>query len=192
MREGNAFEAKRTRPVLWLQWLSCMQKYHAHQVMNLGGLLFSSLLVFCGSSMAGSFKCLVMGDSIAQGAGAYAPHCTVVAAKGITTHDWVRKFGGHVERSGAFDVVLISLGSNDGGAASVKILSNARMKVALARRVIWIAPNPKYAARSYVIGVAKNFGDVVYERPIEQLQPDGVHFNGLGYKRIASVVASAF
>jgi lysophospholipase L1-like esterase len=169
-----------------------MQKHHAHQIMKLGGLVFSGLLVISGTVMAGSSKCLVMGDSIALGAGAHAPQCMVVAEKGISTHDWVQKFGGHVERSGSFDVVLISLGSNDGGGATVKSLSNARMKVALARRVIWIAPSPKYAARSYVIGVAKTFGDVVYERPIEQLQPDGVHFNGLGYKRIASVVASAF
>lgn len=169
-----------------------MQKHHAHQIMKFSGLLFGGLLVISGTVMAGSPKCLVMGDSIAQGAGAHAPHCTVVAEKGISTHGWVQKFGGHVERSGVFDVVLISLGSNDGGAATVQNLYNARMKVALARRVVWIAPSPKYAARSYVIGVANTFGDVVYERPIEQLQPDGVHFNGLGYKRIASVVASVF
>ncbi len=42
------------------------------------------------------------------------------------------------------------------------------------------------------MSVAKIFGDVVYERPIEQLQPDDEHFNGVGCQRIVSVVASAF
>ena len=150
------------------------------------------MLWLAGLSIAGPgyARCLVMGDSIAQGAGAHAPHCMVMAAKGITTQDWMRRFGVSVERAApTFDVVLISLGSNDGRNANAASLFKARNLVAEASKVIWIAPSPNYPARSQILGVAREFGDVVYERPVEQMQDDGVHFNQIGYKRIASVLA---
>ncbi|WP_146187708.1 SGNH/GDSL hydrolase family protein [Limnohabitans sp. T6-5] len=113
-----------------------------------------------------------------------------MAEKGITTQDWVRRFGVSVERDAhTLDVVLISLGSNDGQNANATNLFKARSLLAQAKTVIWIAPGPKYPARSQILGVAREFGDVVYERPVEQMQDDGVHFDQMGYKRMASVLA---
>lgn len=150
------------------------------------GLLWLAGLSIAGPGFA---RCLVMGDSIAQGAGAHAPQCMVLAARGITTQDWVRRFGVSVERDAhTLEVVLISLGSNDGQNANAANLFKARSLVAQAKTVIWIAPAPKYPARSQILGVAREFGDVVYERPVEQMQDDGVHFNQMGYKRMASVL----
>ncbi len=43
-------------------------------------------------------------------------------------------------------------------------------------------------ARAQVQAVAMMHGDVVYERPVEQLHADSVHFSKAGYQRIASVL----
>jgi lysophospholipase L1-like esterase len=136
-------------------------------------------------------RCMIIGDSIAQGVGTYAPQCRLVAAKGITTKDWLNRFGKSVENVAiAFDLVLISLGTNDGDIVDVQSLKQTRRSVDRAGRVVWIAPAPKFAIRSEILTLAKEYGDVVYERPIEQLQSDGIHFSGAGYRRIASVMDS--
>lgn len=49
------------------------------------------MLWLAGLSIAGPgyARCLVMGDSIAQGAGDHAPQCMVLAARGITKYSAV-------------------------------------------------------------------------------------------------------
>jgi lysophospholipase L1-like esterase len=136
-----------------------------------------------------SAACLVMGDSIAQGAGTYAPKCAVLAVQGITSQAWARRFREKAQRfSGAMRVVLISLGSNDGDLPDPSGLIQARASVQGAARVIWMAPGPQFPARAQVLKLARYYGDEVYERPIEQLLADGVHFSSVGYKRIASLL----
>ncbi|MDI9233481.1 SGNH/GDSL hydrolase family protein [Limnohabitans lacus] len=116
----------------------------------------------------------------------------VAALNGISTKQWVRQFSATVEPiASAFEVVLISLGSNDGklpDPMTYQYLARARKSVAHAKRVIWIAPGPQFPARAQVQAVAMMHGDVVYERPVEQLHADSVHFSKAGYQRIASLV----
>lgn len=135
--------------------------------------------------------CLILGDSIAVGTAQQA-RCTVAALSGISTKQWVRQFSPAVESiASAFEVVLISLGSNDGklpDPMTYEYLFRARKSVLHARRVIWIAPGPQFPARSQVQAVAMAHGDVVYERPVAQLNADGVHFSKVGYQRIAGLV----
>ena len=134
-------------------------------------------------------RCLILGDSIAQGAGTYAPQCQLFAAKGITTKDWLNRFGKSVEHeAAAFDLALISLGTNDADHVDLSSLKQTRRSVERAGRVVWIAPAPRFPMRAHILTLAKEYGDVVYERPVEQLQADGIHFSGAGYRRIASVM----
>ena len=102
----------------------------------------------------------------------------------VVDNVWVRV-------ASAFEVVLISLGSNDGklpDPMTYQHLTRARKSVAHAKRVVWIAPGPQFPARAQVQAVAMTHGDVVYERPVEQLHADSVHFTKAGYQRIASVL----
>ncbi len=136
-------------------------------------------------------NCLILGDSIAVGTAQQA-RCMVAALNGISTKQWVRQFSATVEPiASAFEVVLISLGSNDGklpDPMTYEYLTRARKSVAHAKRVVWIAPGPQFSARAQVQAVAMMHGDVVYERPVEQLHADSVHFTKAGYQRIASVL----
>lgn len=136
-------------------------------------------------------NCLILGDSIAVGTAQQA-RCMVAALNGISTKQWVRQFSATVEPiASAFEVVLISLGSNDGklpDPMTYQYLTRARKSVAHAKRVVWIAPGPQFPARAQVQAVAMTHGDVVYERPVEQLHADSVHFSKAGYQRIASVL----
>ena len=126
--------------------------------------------------------CLFLGDSIALGASRFAPQCKSLAKTGISSPAWLAAHG--AERLSA-DVVVISLGSNDGAlGASQQAMFAIRRRVE-ARRVMWIAPGAQFASRIAAIQVASLFGDVVFERPVEQLGPDGVHFTPDGYRRIA-------
>ncbi len=137
-------------------------------------------------------NCLILGDSIAVGTAQQA-RCVVAALNGISTKQWVRQFSAKVEpMASAFEVVLISLGSNDGklpDPMTYQYLARARDSVAHAKRVVWIAPGPQFPARVQVQAVAMKHGDVVYERPVEQLHADSVHFSKVGYQRIASLVS---
>ena len=138
-------------------------------------------------------NCLILGDSIAVGTAQQA-RCMVAALNGISTKQWVRQFSATVEPiASAFEVVLISLGSNDGklpDPMTYQHLTRARKSVAQAKRVVWIAPGPQFPARAQVQAVAMTHGDVVYERPVEQLHGDSVHFTKVGYQRIAGVLSS--
>ena len=143
------------------------------------------------SRVNGGPNCLVLGDSIAVGTAQQA-NCAVAALSGISTKRWVQQFSASVESVAyAFEVVLISLGTNDGkfpDPSAYEYLRRARKSVVHAKRVVWLAPGPQFPARSQVQAVAMMYGDVVYERPVEQLHSDNIHFSKAGYQRIASVV----
>lgn len=122
--------------------------------------------------------CLILGDSIAVGIAQHRPDCVAEARVGRASA--AQRVPG--VRAG---VVVISLGSNDGGArgATVEHLRRLR-RGTLAVQVIWIAPgNPRAAAA--VRQVAAEFGDAVLDmRP----GPDGVHPTPAGYRALAHAV----
>lgn len=136
-------------------------------------------------------NCLILGDSIAVGTAQQA-RCMVAALNEISTKQWVRQFSATVEPiASAFEVVLISLGSNGGklpDAMTYQYLTRSRKSVPHAKRVVWIAPGHQFPVRAQVQAVAMMHGDVVYERPVEQLHADSVHFTKAAYQRIASAL----
>ena len=162
---------------------------------TLRGATASAAVVFMAAAMAhgtaqaqNALPCIILGDSIAQGAAQNAPQCTALAKKGITSWAWLSDYGSRDILRSEQVAVVISLGSNDGqdAAKSLVALVSLRQLIA-APSVAWIAPGPRFAAREQVRRVAEHFGDLYYERPVEQSAADGVHFRKLGYERIAEL-----
>lgn len=145
------------------------------------------LLLAIGMGTTCAQSCAYVGDSIALGAGisrqGKITGCSVLAKQGINARQW-RNFYSTVQA----DRVLVSMGSNDKG-ANVHLEIAAMRRAITAREVVWIAPGPQFAAsRASVLWVAETFGDVVYERPYDDIAPDNVHFTRRGYDRIANVL----
>ena len=150
--------------------------------------LFCALLTLCAPAFSQSAPCLLIGDSIAQGASAYAPECSHFAHKGITSSAWRQRF----ERANlAASKVLISLGTNDGAAKTTLADLVAIRSRINAPKVIWIAPGEQFAARNIVIQMARSYGDDIYERPVENLASDNIHFSAQGYARIGAIARPA-
>jgi hypothetical protein len=85
------------------------------------------------------------------------------------------------------DAVVISMGTNEQQDPALQGLWALRSRIQ-APRVMWIAPGPQFPARQSVFAVAAKYGDLVYERPVEDLTKDGIHFTQNGSRRIASLV----
>ena len=127
--------------------------------------------------------CLVLGDSIAVGVSQARPECVAYAKVGINSRDWFNqnfKYSPYIA-----DTVIISLGSND--YKNIKTESELRTirQLTISNRVYWILPAIKPDIRIAVNKIAKEFGDIVLERPIKDMSPDGIHPTGKGYKKLA-------
>lgn len=79
------------------------------------------------------------------------------------------------------------MGTNEAKDPALLELRALRVRIQ-ASRVMWIAPGPQYPSRDSVLVVAGMFGDLVFERPLEDLARDGIHFTKNGSKRIAALV----
>jgi hypothetical protein len=95
------------------------------------------------------------------------------------------RFGGAPIRA---DSVIVSMGTNEQQDPALQGLQTLRSRIQAAR-VMWIAPGPQYPSRDSVFLVAGQYGDLVFERPVEDLAKDGIHFTQNGSRRIATLVA---
>lgn len=129
-------------------------------------------------------ECLVLGDSIAVGTQQVRTECMEMAKGGINSSQWNRKYGERpILEEAKFNVVIISLGSNDHkGVNTRKELNDMRRKIE-GKRVFWILPAIKPDVQEIVQQLAHFYGDTVI--PITRLQKDGVHPSWAGYKEIA-------
>jgi hypothetical protein len=80
------------------------------------------------------------------------------------------------------------MGTNEHQDPALQGLRALRSRIR-ASRVMWIAPGPQYPSRNSVLAVAMEHGDLVFERPVEDLTKDGIHFTKNGSKRIAGLLA---
>lgn len=124
--------------------------------------------------------CLIIGDSIAVGTAHMRPECASIARGGWNSQQWNNTF---LKGDITAKTVIISLGSND-----IKTLDTAaeleKLRAATkAERVYWILPAIKPYKQEIVRRIAAKYNDTVL--PIQHLQPDGVHPNGLGYRELA-------
>jgi lysophospholipase L1-like esterase len=118
-----------------------------------------------------------MGDSIALGVGAQLPACQTVAKVGIGSPSFAAAHT--VQVSG--DLVVISLGSNDGRSDTSASLEVVRSRIT-AYRVVWILP--AVGARDAVRRVAALHGDRTLD-VLPLVGRDGVHPGGSGYRDLA-------
>ncbi len=125
------------------------------------------------------FDCLILGDSIAVGIHSYRYECMSHSNVGITSKGYNKKYGS-VDKTA--NVVIISLGSNDGiDINTLYEIERLRSNV-VAHKVFWILPyNKKY--HGIIQSVAEKYGDVVL--PIRDVSPDHVHPTQKEYKNLA-------
>lgn len=132
--------------------------------------------------------CLVIGDSIAVGTQMLRPECSVFAKSGINTWQWNNKY---LTKDLTAKTVIISLGSNDHKSIKTRKELETTRELIKGSRVFWILPagNSKSGGvdikviQEIVRDIAIKNGDIVL--PISNLQPDGVHPTGKGYKALA-------
>ena len=130
--------------------------------------------------------CLILGDSIAVGTHQFKQECYAYAKGGINSRAFNDKYVNNRKNDFGAEVVLISLGSNDGGVGvkTYNELYKLRERIK-AERVYWVLPNPaKFPRQADDVNlIAISFGDFVIKT--NKYQPDQVHPSWNGYKDIA-------
>ena len=135
--------------------------------------------------------CLIIGDSLAVGFGQAAPHCQVVARKGIDSAKWLKDYS---HRLAPAKTVVVSLGTNDTPSeALARNLISLRQSMR-AERVVWVLPSAELrpTARYYVNYVAQAYGDLPVGIPAAYLGKDRIHLSGLGYQTFIQWAAPRF
>ncbi len=124
-------------------------------------------------------SCLILGDSIAVGISKYKQECSLHAKIGITSKQYINKFGIHEISS---KTVAISLGSND-FYEDEDDLRKIRNSIH-AEHVYWILPYSRN--HKSVKTISKEFSDVVLEIPI--ISKDKVHPTNNAYKLLSDQI----
>lgn len=130
--------------------------------------------------------CMIIGDSIAVGVHMARTECVRYAKNGINSSQWNKEFL-HSSITRSYSTIIISLGANDYNGVQTEIeLRKMRMNIQ-GKRVFWISPGKERKPVAYAAmqNVAKDYGDVILERPKEHMSGDGVHPTGKGYKILA-------
>jgi lysophospholipase L1-like esterase len=132
--------------------------------------------------------CLIIGDSIAVGTAMARPECVSYSRGGWNSWQWNKDYLAKAVSQPA-QTVIISLGANDH--KGVKTEAELRkMRAAIkATRVFWISPGKerKPVPQDAIERIAKEYGDIVLERPMQHMSADGIHPTGKGYKHIANL-----
>jgi lysophospholipase L1-like esterase len=130
--------------------------------------------------------CLVLGDSIAVGVGQARPECRVVAVSGITSERFVQT----LLAAQTAEIVVISLGVNDG--AGMDTFANLRrLRAAVtARTVYWLLPGTNPHVREAIRAVATLHPDRLIDvAPLAGA--DGLHPDRAGYAVLAEQTREA-
>ena len=132
--------------------------------------------------------CLIIGDSIAVGTAMARPECVSYSRGGWNSWQWNKDYLAKAVSQPA-QTVIISLGANDH--KGVKTEAELRkMRAAIkATRVFWISPGKerKPVPQDAIERIAKEYGDIVLERPMQHMSADGIHPTGKGSKHIANL-----
>jgi hypothetical protein len=131
-------------------------------------------------------ECLILGDSLAQGAAAalrnsYHRQCDVVATQGIGSAAILRS-----TPTRPYQTATISAGSND--SRNPKLANNliAIRQTLTADHVVWIAPYNRSVA--YLVSeIARSFGDSLVDVAETAPVRDGLHPHS--YNRLAQLLA---
>lgn len=130
--------------------------------------------------------CMVIGDSIAVGVHMARTECVRYAKSGINSSQWNKDYLAQAITR-PYETIIISLGANDTKNMPTDAeLRKMRINIQ-GKRVFWISPGKERKPVAYdaIVRIAKEYGDVILERPKEHMSGDGVHPTMKGYRELA-------
>ena len=132
--------------------------------------------------------CLIIGDSIAVGTAMARPECVSYSKGGWNSWQWNKDFLAKASSQPA-QTVIISLGANDHKGVKTEIELRKMRESIKGTRVFWISPGKerKPIPQDAIERIAKEYGDIVLDRPMKLMSADGIHPTGKGYKHIADL-----
>ena len=132
--------------------------------------------------------CLIIGDSIAVGTAMARPECVSYSKGGWNSWQWNKDYLAKASSQPA-QTVIISLGANDHKGVKTEIELRKMRESIKGTRVFWISPGKerKPIPQDAIERIAKEYGDIVLDRPMKLMSADGIHPTGKGYKHIADL-----
>jgi lysophospholipase L1-like esterase len=133
-------------------------------------------------------ECLIIGDSIAVGTAMARPECVSYSKGGWNSWQWNKDYLAKAVSQPA-QTVIISLGANDHNGVKTERELRKMREAIKASRVFWISPGKerKPVPQDAIERIAKEYGDIVLDRPMQHMSADGIHPTGKGYKHIANL-----
>jgi lysophospholipase L1-like esterase len=132
-------------------------------------------------------ECLIIGDSIAVGTASARPECVSYSKSGWNSWNWNKDYLSKASAQPA-RTVIISLGANDHRGIKTEIELRKMREAIKGDRVFWISPGKqrKPIPQDAIERIAREYGDVVINRPEAHMSADGVHPTGQGYRVLAN------
>jgi lysophospholipase L1-like esterase len=132
--------------------------------------------------------CLIIGDSIAVGTAMARPECVSYSRGGWNSWQWNKDYLAKASSQPA-QTVIISLGANDHKGVKTEAELRKMREAIKGTRVFWISPGKerKPIPQDAIERIAKEYGDIVLDRPMKLMSADGIHPTGKGYKHIADL-----
>lgn len=131
-------------------------------------------------------ECMIVGDSIAVGVSMVRKECVSYAKGGWNSWQWNKDYLNKATDR-PYGTIIISLGANDH--QGVKTEAELRkMRAAIqGQRVFWISPGMerKPVPQTAIEKIAAEYGDVVLDRPKNNMSADKIHPTMAGYKELA-------
>ena len=130
--------------------------------------------------------CMIVGDSIAVGVSMARPECVSYSKGGWNSWQWNKDYLAKATSQPA-KTLIISLGANDHKGVKTEAELRKMRSTVNADRVFWISPGAerKPIPQEAIEKIAKEYGDVILNRPIKNMSADGIHPTGKGYKELA-------
>ena len=131
-------------------------------------------------------ECMIIGDSIAVGTAIARPECVSYSKGGWNSWQWNKDYLTKAAAQPA-KTIIISLGANDHKGVKTETELRKMREAIKGQRVFWISPGKerKPIPQDAIERIAKEYGDIILDRPMKNMSADGVHPTGKGYKELA-------
>jgi hypothetical protein len=129
---------------------------------------------------------MIVGDSIAVGVSMARPECVSYSKGGWNSWQWNKDYLAKATAQPA-KTLIISLGANDHKGVKTEAELRKMRSSVKADRVFWISPGAerKPIPQEAIEKIAKEYGDIILNRPMNHMSADGIHPTGKGYKELA-------
>ena len=131
--------------------------------------------------------CMIIGDSIAVGVSMVRKECVSYSKGGWNSWQWNKDYLANASAQPA-QTIIISLGANDHKGVKTEFELRKMREAIKGKRVFWISPGMerKPIPQTAIEKIAKEYGDVVLDRPKNGMSSDGIHPTMRGYKELAN------